>query len=167
MKGILHLQTLPLHLACLFFGKQLGLEKSCEATLCCRPIYTIVCAHTWSVCTHRAWGTSSPCSTWGYMLHCWRPWCYRRTKDWTSYTFMYPKYAILMLFNVKFKYVLLFSADHIGCFKLNSVCIYSESMGFNYSVVRVKNNIGGGGFLSALVVLYPAKTLSHFKFWRI
>lgn len=70
-----------------------------------------------------------------------------------------------MLFNVKFKYVLLFSADHIGCFKLNSVCIYSESMGFNYSVVRVKNNIGG--FLSALVVLYPAKTLSHFKFWRI
>lgn len=80
---------------------------------------------------------------------------------------MYPKYAILMLFNVKFKYVLLFSADHIGCFKLNSVCICSESMGFNYSVVRVKNNIGGGGFLSALVVLYPAKTLSHFKFWRI
>lgn len=71
-----------------------------------------------------------------------------------------------MLFNVKFKYVLLFSADHIGCFKLNSVCICSESMGFNYSVVRVKNNIGGG-FLSALVVLYPAKTLSHFKFWRI
>lgn len=81
---------------------------------------------------------------------------------------MYPKYAILMLFNVKFKYVLLFSADHIGCFKLNSVCICSESMGFNYSVVRVKNNIGGGFPLcSALVVLYPAKTLSHFKFWRI
>lgn len=26
---------------------------------------------------------------------------------------MYPKYAILMLFNVKFKYVLLFSADYM------------------------------------------------------
>lgn len=56
----------------------------------------------------------------------------------------------------------------LDVFKLNSVCIYSESMGFNYSVVRVKNNIGGGFPLcSALVVLYPAKTLSHFKFWRI
>lgn len=145
MKGILHLQTLPLHLACLFFGKQLGLEKSCEATLCCRPIYTTVCVHTWSVCTHTAWGNSSPCSTWGYMLHCWRPWCYRRTKDWTAHL------TLSCILNML--YVLLFSAYHIGCFKLNSVCICSESMGFIYSVVRVKNSIDFflGGFSSLLL----------------